>query len=229
MTTSTRTRRIRMTGVAVAAFAALSTGVLTACGSSDTATASADTPATTQIAAPTAQEELYAGMRTLWAEHMDWTWNVVVAFTEESPLLDDSIDRLLANQSHIGDAVAGFYGTEAGDALTVLLEEHITDAVPVLTAAKAGDEAALDTAVADWYDNAERIADFLAEANPHWNAEDMREMMAGHITQTIAYASALLGGDYAQAIVDYGEAADHMAMMADDLSAGIIAQFPEDF
>lgn len=84
-------------------------------------------------------------------------------------------------------------------------------------------------AVADWCDNAERIADFPAEANPHREGGDMRERMGDHITQTIAYAGGLLGGDYDQAIADYGVAADHMAMTADDLSAGIIAQFPEDF
>jgi len=100
----------------------------------------------------------------------------------------------------------------------------------VLQAAKAGDKAALDTALADWYANAQEIADFLASANPdNWEQSAVREMMKGHIDQTTAYASSVLTGDYEGAIKTYDEAAAHMAEMADALSAGIVAQFPDKF
>jgi hypothetical protein len=57
----------------------------------------------------------------------------------------------------------------------------------------------------------------------------MREMMTTHITQTTAYAAAVLSGDYESAIATYDEAQAHMADMADMLSAGIIAQFRSRF
>jgi hypothetical protein len=98
-----------------------------------------------------------------------------------------------------------------------------------LTAAKAGDSAALDTAVAAWYANANQIGDFLAAANPNWNKTDMESMMQLHITQTIAYASDALTGDYTKAIADYGIAEQHMQEMGDMLSAGLIQQFPKNF
>ena len=72
-------------------------------------------------------------------------------------------------------------------------------------------------------------ADFLAAANPAWSQDDLREMMATHITQTTAYAAAVLGGDYEGAIMTFDEAQAHMADMADTLSAGVIAQFPKQF
>ncbi len=175
------------------------------------------------------QIELYTTMSTLWAQHMEWTYATVIAFAEESPALGPTLDRLLQNQVDLGDAIRPFYGDQAGDRLTELLTEHIQDAVPVLTAAKAGDSDALAVAVDAWYANAEDIADFLASANPHWKAADMREMMRGHITQTIAYASDALAGDIATAIADYGIAEHHMQEMADMLSAGLIAQFPRQF
>jgi hypothetical protein len=48
----------------------------------------------------------------------------------------------------------------------VLLHAHITIAVEILQDAKAGDSAAFDAAKAQWYDNANQIADFLSAANP---------------------------------------------------------------
>ena len=129
----------------------------------------------------------------------------------------------MANQADIGDAVASFYGADAGDQLTALLQTHINQAVPVLQAAKAGDPDALDEALDDWYANARDIADFLSAANPrNWDRHAMREMMETHITQTTAYAGAVLGGDYQGAIAIYDEARAHMSDMADTLSAGVV-------
>lgn len=172
---------------------------------------------------------LYTTMSHLWAQHMEWTYATVVAFAQGSPALTPSLNRILQNQTDIGDAVKPFYGDKAGDKLAALLTEHINDAVPVLTAAKAGDSAALKTAVAAWYANANEIGDFLAAANPHWKKADMEDMMQTHITQTVAYASDALGGDYAKAIADYGTAEQHMQEMSDMLSAGLIQQFPKQF
>ena len=175
------------------------------------------------------QIALYTAMAHLWAQHMEWTYATVVAFAEESPAFTASVNRLLQNQVDIGNAIKPFYGDSAGDQLTALLKEHITDAVPVLTAAKAGDSAALNTAVAAWYANANAIGDFLAAANPNWKKADMESMMQLHITQTIAYASDALAGDYTKAIADYGIAEQHMQEMSDMLSAGLIQQFPKQF
>ena len=54
-------------------------------------------------------------------------------------------------------------------------------------------------------------------------------MMTTHITQTTAYAGAVLSGDYPGAIATYDQAQAHMEDMADMLSAGIIAQFHKRF
>ncbi len=176
------------------------------------------------------QVELNLAMRTLWGQHMGWTWSTVNAFASDSSSLQANIDRLLRNQADIGNAVASYYGADAGKQLTDLLTTHIKQAVPVLVAAKKGDKAGLDKAVADWYANAQDIADFLAKAYPkNWPQADLREMMKMHITQTIGYASDILNGKYADAISKYETAEMHMANMADALTNGIAKQFPRKF
>ncbi|MEP6855888.1 MAG: hypothetical protein ABJA33_10500 [Pedococcus sp.] len=168
-------------------------------------------------------------MRTLWEQHMEWTYATVAAFASGTPGVRATLDRLLENQNDIGDAIKPFYGNRAGNALAQLLRTHINEAVPVLTAAQSGDQAGLDKAIKAWQANAKKIADFLASANPHWGKADMEMMMTTHIDQTVAYAAAQLQGHYARSIRIYGHAEHHMLGMADMLSNGIIAQFPGRF
>lgn len=236
------TPRFRTSAAALASVIALGGGFLAACNphpsAADAATDNGSVTSTSVVVPGhdhgevdvSAEVGLYSTMRTLWAEHMQWTYDTVVAFAAGSESLEPTMERLLANQAHIGDAIRPIYGDEAADALTALLEEHITDAVPVLTAAKAGDTEALNAAIDEWNRNAREIGDFLADANPdNWERADMEEMMEGHISQTVAYAAAQLEGDYEESIRLYDEAAAHMADMADMLSSGIIAQFPDRF
>lgn len=187
--------------------------------------------ATTSAPAQSAgrQVALSSTMRTLWDQHMAWTWSTVVAFATSPASLEPTLNRLLQNQTDLGNAIKPYYGNAAGNKLSKLLHTHILDAVPVLTAAKAGNTAALAKANAAWYANARDIADFLAAANPRWPKAQMRAMMKTHITQTLAYAAAVLGGHWNVAIAKFNVAQRHMDEMADMLSDGIVAQFPAKF
>ena len=232
----THDRRTKATFVGVFAMLAASLAlIVSGWGSGDAPAAQAHdhahTPApgkaTISAKAAAKQRDLYLAMRDLWSQHMEWTYAAVTAFVSDSPGFDASVDRLLQNQKDIGNAIKPFYGKAAGNKLTALLTEHIQLAVPVLVAAKKGDSDALDAAVADWYRNAREIGSFLAKANPGWKGA--RKMLKVHITQTVAYASDQLQGDYAKSIRDYDEAEAHMLMLADQLSAGIIKGFPGRF
>jgi hypothetical protein len=48
----------------------------------------------------------------------------------------------MKNREDIGNAIGAIYGAAAGTQLTSLLKEHITIAVDLIKAAKAGDKAA---------------------------------------------------------------------------------------
>ena len=169
-------------------------------------------------------------MRKLWEDHVTWTRLAIVTFADGSPGFGATAARLLQNQTDIGDAIKPFYGDAAGNQLTALLHDHITIAVELLQAAKAGDTAALQDASDRWYANANDIADFLAAADPvHWPQATMRAAMKTHLDQTLAEAQHELTGDYAASVADYEEIHHHILEMADLLSNGIMRAFPQDF
>lgn len=198
--------------------------------SAETTSPAADSMPMSDQGRTASQSALYQGMQTLWQQHMEWTYATIAAFATDSPTYPATVDRLLANQDDIGNALKPLYGDDAGDALTALLKDHITGVAAILTAAKAGDAVAQTAAVDAEYANARAIGDFLATANPdNWSKDSMEAMMETHIDQTLVYATDLLTGLYPEAIADYGEAEAHMVEMGDMLSAGVIAQFPESF
>jgi hypothetical protein len=169
-------------------------------------------------------------MRNLWEQHVTWTRLAIVSFVDDLPDLKPTVARLLANQTDIGNAIKPYYGDEAGERLTALLEGHINGAVDLLSAAKSGTNKQVKKASAAWYRNGNQIADFLSNANPdNWPRADMRTMMRTHLDQTLAEATQRLTGHHRAEIRTYDEIEDHILEMADALSDGIVAQFPGQF
>ena len=173
---------------------------------------------------------LHETMDTLWTDHVTWTRLVIVDFAAGAPNLKQDLARLLRNQADIGDAVKPFYGAAAGAQLTRLLHTHIMEAVPVLSAAKAGQKAKLATALKTWYANAHQIAAFFGKANPSsWPLPAMTKMMNTHLRLTTNEAAAHLQGRWQASIASYDQVRAEILMMADMLADGIVAQFPARF
>ncbi|HET7026731.1 MAG TPA: hypothetical protein VFI28_03465 [Candidatus Limnocylindrales bacterium] len=183
--------------------------------------------------AVTQRAAFHDAMRKLWEDHITWTRLFIVSAGTESGTLPDTaatVDRLLANQTDIGNAIKPFYGAAAGDHLTALLRDHILTAADLVAAAKAGDSSAVSDASARWYANADEIATFLHDANPaNWPLAEMKSMMKSHLDLTLEEAVARLQARYADDVVAYDEVHAEILAMADMLSDGIIAQFPAKF
>ena len=117
----------------------------------------------------------------------------------------------------------------AGDALTALLKEHITIAVDLIKAAKAGDKAGQQQADTKWKKNAGDIADFPSKANPNWPRATLADMMNRHLSTTTDEVVARLTKNWDADVKAFDAVYSHILMMSDALSDGIIKQFPAKF
>jgi hypothetical protein len=172
---------------------------------------------------------LREGMRKLWSDHAIWTREYIVAAVDGDPGQAAAAGRLMKNQEDIGAAVATFYGAPAGAKLTALLKEHISIAVELVRAAKAGDTAAQQRADAAWHRNGEDIAVFLSQANPNWPRPALVEMMNMHLATTTDEVVARLTKDWDKDIRAFDAVYQHLLHMSDVLADGIVAQFPARF
>ena len=181
-------------------------------------------------AAPSTRMAFHDAMRTLWVQHVEWTRMYIISAAAGLPDKDATTQRLLQNQTDIGNAAAEYYGRAAGDKLTALLKDHILIAADLVTAAKAGDNAKVDATNRKWRENAGDIAVFLSGANPkNWTRDALQGLLITHLDQTLAEATHRLQGNYAADIRDYDAIEKHAIMMADALSDGIMKQFPQKF
>lgn len=167
--------------------------------------------------------------RKLWIDHVLWTRNFIISdiasLEDKSPVLQ----RLLKNQDDIGSSIKPFYGEEAGNKLSALLKEHIELAGQVVDLAKNNNKSDLEKYNKLWYENADKLADFLSSANPNYSNKVLKNMLYKHLQLTTDEAIARLNKDWKADIDAYDKGENHMVMFADILSDGIIKQFPKKF
>jgi hypothetical protein len=197
-------------------------------GSHDATTAA--TVAQSQTTLTRKEVTLREGMRQLWEDHIVWTRLAIISLTTDSPDTDATVGRLLANQTHIGNAVKPFYGKAAGNKLTAELRKHILIAADLIAAAKAGDQANLAEEQANWAKNADDIAAVLASVNPRFfKLSVLKAEMAMHLKLTTEEAVARLQGNWAADVAAYDKIHRHILHMSDYLSDGLVKQFPKRF
>jgi hypothetical protein len=153
------------------------------------------------VSAASAPAALRQDMRKLWTDHVIWTREYIVAAVGDQP--DASV--------------------------AALLKEHISIAVDIIKYAKAGDHASQQQADAKWHRNGEDIADFLSKANANWPRATLVHMMDMHLATTTDEVVARLTKNWDADTRAFDAVFEHILMMSDALSDGIVKQFPEKF
>lgn len=176
-----------------------------------------------------ANTSLKLAMRRLWSDHVVYTRCYIISAIAALQDAQATATRLLKNQEDIGNAIVPFYGKEAGNKLTELLQEHIKIAVELVAAAKTGDQQKFGEADKRWTENANQIAAFLSGANPNWPKKDVTDLLSLHLKITKEEAVARLTGKWEEDIQKFDEIYTEIMVLSDALSDGIVKQFPEKF
>ncbi|MGB2867855.1 MAG: glycosyltransferase [Bacteroidota bacterium] len=169
-------------------------------------------------------------MRKLWEDHVTWTRLYIISAMENLSDKSATTNRLLQNQTDIGNAIKPLYGDAAGNKLTALLRDHILIAAELIDAVKSGDTTRSNSSGTRWNSNADEIAEFLSGANPkNWPPAEMKSMMRSHLSATTTEVVARLKKDWEGDVRAYDEVHKQILHMSDMLSSGIISQFQAKF
>jgi hypothetical protein len=172
---------------------------------------------------------LRLNMRKLWADHVIWTRDYIIAAVGDAPDATAAAARLLKNQEDIGNAIVPVYGKDAGSQLTGLLKQHILIAVDLVAAAKSGDQKKFESEDKKWTKNAEDIAGLLSNANPNWPKSDVVDLLSLHLKLTKDEAVARLQKNWDDDVKAFDDIYTEINTLADTLTDGILKQFPAKF
>jgi hypothetical protein len=188
-----------------------------------TAQAATAPAAATVPAAP----QLHTAMRALWQGHVQHTRAYAIAVkASDAGASAKAADDVVANAKQIADAVASFYGKDAGAAMLNLLAGHWGGVKALTDADKAGDQAGVTKAMQDLAANGSEIAKFLAGANPNLPEDAVRGLLTAHVAHHQAQVGEIMRGDMQAEAKTWTAMQAHMDTLADALADGIAKQFP---
>ncbi len=172
--------------------------------------------------------DLRMTLRDLLGEHIHWSRTLVLATRAgERSAAQVAESRAIANARALGDAVAAFYGKEAGDRFAALFVGHNRAVKEYLTAALAGRQTAKKAASERAVRNAQEIDTFLSGANPNLPKGAVLNLLASHWAHHVAQVEAAAKRDWAQEARVWDEMRKHIYVVADALAEAIAKQFPD--
>lgn len=138
---------------------------------------------------------LYAQSKKLWNEHVCYTRSAIISLLTGSADVDAISARLMKNQDEIGQLLYPYYSTEEAEAFTGVLKEHITLAIALVNAVKAGEDTTAPTKA--WYDNGEAMLTWMENENPHyWSRVVTQPLWNDHLKYTSDEVNARLKEDW---------------------------------
>ncbi len=205
----------------------MATGLGAGSGQGDSLKKKPDSHSTTTMNETTLS--LKANMRKLWADHAIWTRQYAVSALDEAPDMVAAKERLLKTPDNIGNSFVPYYGEGTGRKLAELLRKHVLLGVDLIEFAKAGDQKGFETQDSKWTVNADEIAGFLSQTNPHWTKDDMFDLFHQHLTLTKKQVEARLDKRWNDDVAAFDDVFTEINTVADTISQGIMKHFPDKF
>jgi len=158
-----------------------------------------------------------------------WTRLTINSIVGRLPDEKPTTARLLRNPQDFAEALKSFYGEKIANQFAKLLTEHLTIAAELVKALQAGNKQAAADANKRWYANADEIAAFLSRINPHWSESVWKNMLHEHLRLLTKEVATRLSGDYVQNVALADSIQNQALEMADEMTRGIVKQFPAAF
>ncbi len=174
--------------------------------------------------------DLRLAMRELWSGDATWTQIYVAdAYGGEPDAAGVVLNRLMRNMDQIADRFKTYYGDDTAERLGTLLRNRVSEMSGLVAAAPLDDSTQSALALDQWNANSDSLAGFLAGVNPHWKKETLVELFNKQVDLTGDEVIARRDKKFEADIRGGDEMHLQVLRIADELSRGIIQQFPTNF
>lgn len=181
------------------------------------------------VTSDTKAADLRVALNSLEAQHVDLASAATRAGFDGSPMFEASAGALDENSIALSKAVGSVYGQEAETKFLEIWRSHITFFVNYTVAAKSGDQAGMDKAVADLNGYVSAISDLLGGATG-LPKEAVAELITEHVGLLKSAVDKHGSGDYAGSYEAQQKARDQITTkIADTLAGAIVKQNPDKF
>lgn len=128
--------------------------------------------------------ELFEQSHRLWGEHLCYTRNAIISLLNGTQDVEAVSNRLMKNQDSIAELLYPFYDRNDVEAYAAVLKEHITIAVSLVNAIKAGDD--LTDLTKAWHENGDKMLTWMENENPYyWSRVVTTPLWNDHLKYTI--------------------------------------------
>ncbi|WP_227017071.1 acetylglutamate kinase [Sinanaerobacter chloroacetimidivorans] len=160
-------------------------------------------------------------IRRLMMQLAMWRRAFLISAATDLANLDIVWQRLYRIPSDFKVLFEIFFGEEIAEQFQSSLSNQILIGAEIMDAQKAGDIAAIDDATIRMYQNADELANFLAEINPFWDEEKWKDLLYSYYRITILEMVTVLAGRYEDAIALYEGLEDQALKIGDYMAEGL--------
>jgi|AKYZ01.1.fsa_nt_gi LysM domain. len=172
---------------------------------------------------------LMSDMRLVWEQQIYWTRMLLISIAERLNDQSPTMERLLRGPSDIASIFNRYYGSNVASLVQELITEHLQIAADLITALRDNQHNKATELTQQWYQNANKIADAFSSINPYFNKQSIQSMLYRFLDLTIQQINKRLAGDYQGDIMAFDLIELEVLKMADNLTSGIMNQFPQKF
>lgn len=173
--------------------------------------------------------DLRVVLNALEREHVDLASTATRNGFDGSADFKASAGALDINSVSLAAAVGSVYGAEAEAKFLEIWRSHIGFFVDYTVAAKGGDKAGMDKAVANLGGYTDAISDFLSGANPNLPREAVHQLITEHVGLLKATVDTYGAKDFVGSYAKQHDTSVQVGKIADALSGAIVKQSPDKF
>ena len=160
----------------------------------------------------------------LWTQLSVFIRSYIYAVLLNLPNTEAEAERLFNVPADFHTTFQTFYGPEIADKMTEMMTNFLSGLPQVLEGEMTNNQQLVNQGVQQWYQNADKLANFLDNINIFWNTKQWQNLLYQYISLNLAMITSIATKDYKHAIEIYERIVDIASIMGTYMAYGLFAE-----